>query len=388
MQNLRRKNESGRSMVEMLGVLAIIGVLSAGGVYGYGVAMKKHKANELLHQASMLAATVSAQIESLGGDLPETITDFGSTNYGKFSTSVTQTEDKKKFVLTIENVDSSVCDQLKKGGIIQGIECKAGSSEGKKNAQITYYKNLATNPAEGEKSPTGGESSSKVTCNENEKVYVTYTGGHCCDRTITEKLCPEEETPTCVKDPGCDCFNKSCCDSIGGSWGMDVMEEKSICCTTGTARCPVDGSCICIPPDTPPELVQCTNSVCIACNAGEAPLCKENEYGQGFCICVPDGYNTHCDGIYCIACPPDKEAKCIGSECACIPEGYSWSASGGREQWCTTDEGTAYCDRFGYANCLCIPKGYTGDCSMLDCITCSPTEGQAVCGEFDCTCKK
>ena len=42
MQNLRRKNESGRSMVEMLGVLAIVGVLSVGGVYGYGVAMKKH----------------------------------------------------------------------------------------------------------------------------------------------------------------------------------------------------------------------------------------------------------------------------------------------------------------------------------------------------------
>ena len=32
MQNLRRKNESGRSMVEMLGVLSIIGVLSVGGI--------------------------------------------------------------------------------------------------------------------------------------------------------------------------------------------------------------------------------------------------------------------------------------------------------------------------------------------------------------------
>ena len=41
MQNLRKTNETGRSMVEMLGVLAIVGVLSVGGVYGYGVAMKK-----------------------------------------------------------------------------------------------------------------------------------------------------------------------------------------------------------------------------------------------------------------------------------------------------------------------------------------------------------
>ena len=219
MQNLRRKNESGRSMVEMLGVLAIIGVLSVGGVYGYGVAMKKHKANELLHQASMLATTVSAQIETLGGNLPETITNFGSSNYGTFSTTVTQTEDKKKFVLTIENVDSSVCDQLKKGGIIQGIECKAGGSEGKKNAEITYYKNLATNPTEGEKSPTGGEPENpKPEVEYDEHGDVTCLGcptGYFCyidysnfdlvtcekisDRDIIKEKC--ENTPTFISAP-------------------------------------------------------------------------------------------------------------------------------------------------------------------------------------------
>ena len=39
-------NESGRSMVEMLGVLAIIGVLSVMGIAGYTQAMKKHYTNE------------------------------------------------------------------------------------------------------------------------------------------------------------------------------------------------------------------------------------------------------------------------------------------------------------------------------------------------------
>ena len=34
-------SESGRSMVEMLGVLAIIGVLSVGGVAGYNFAMTR-----------------------------------------------------------------------------------------------------------------------------------------------------------------------------------------------------------------------------------------------------------------------------------------------------------------------------------------------------------
>ncbi len=55
-----RKNEKGRSMVEMLGVLAIIGVLSVGGIYGYTVAMNKYRANEIVQTASMLATLAGA----------------------------------------------------------------------------------------------------------------------------------------------------------------------------------------------------------------------------------------------------------------------------------------------------------------------------------------
>ena len=48
-----RRSEKGRSMVEMLGVLAIIGVLSVGGIYGYTVAMNKYKANEVAQAMNM-----------------------------------------------------------------------------------------------------------------------------------------------------------------------------------------------------------------------------------------------------------------------------------------------------------------------------------------------
>ena len=43
---MRKICELGRSMVEMLGVLAIIGVLSVGGIAGYSKAMMKHKLNK------------------------------------------------------------------------------------------------------------------------------------------------------------------------------------------------------------------------------------------------------------------------------------------------------------------------------------------------------
>lgn len=41
--------ENGRSMIEMLGVLAVIGVLSVGGIAGYSKAMMKFKVNKWLN---------------------------------------------------------------------------------------------------------------------------------------------------------------------------------------------------------------------------------------------------------------------------------------------------------------------------------------------------
>lgn len=40
------ENQTGRSMIEMLGVLAIVGVLSVGGIAGYSKAMTKYRINK------------------------------------------------------------------------------------------------------------------------------------------------------------------------------------------------------------------------------------------------------------------------------------------------------------------------------------------------------
>ena len=58
MINLNRSEQNGRSMVEMLGVLAIIGVLSVGGIAGYSKAMTKFKINKSMDQISMLVANI------------------------------------------------------------------------------------------------------------------------------------------------------------------------------------------------------------------------------------------------------------------------------------------------------------------------------------------
>lgn len=58
MKSLYKNEQSGRSMVEMLGVLAIIGVLSIGGISGYSKAMAKYRVNKTLDQISMLVMNI------------------------------------------------------------------------------------------------------------------------------------------------------------------------------------------------------------------------------------------------------------------------------------------------------------------------------------------
>ena len=55
---LSRNDQKGRSMVEMLGVLAIIGVLSVGGISGYSKAMAKYKLTKAQDQISMLLMNI------------------------------------------------------------------------------------------------------------------------------------------------------------------------------------------------------------------------------------------------------------------------------------------------------------------------------------------
>ena len=46
--------ENGRSMIEMLGVLAIVGVLSVGGIAGYSKAMEKFKVNKIVEDYKLI----------------------------------------------------------------------------------------------------------------------------------------------------------------------------------------------------------------------------------------------------------------------------------------------------------------------------------------------
>ena len=60
---LGKSASTGRSMVEMLGVLAIIGVLSVSAIAGYSKAMMKYKLNKMVDQYNQLFGTIAIHRE-------------------------------------------------------------------------------------------------------------------------------------------------------------------------------------------------------------------------------------------------------------------------------------------------------------------------------------
>ena len=93
---LGKSASAGRSMVEMLGVLAIIGVLSVGAIAGYSKAMMKHKLNKQTEQLNTVINAVAHNIHSFDnikqdmllnnlfikmGELPTEMIKKGDYNY-------------------------------------------------------------------------------------------------------------------------------------------------------------------------------------------------------------------------------------------------------------------------------------------------------------------
>ena len=79
----KNSNQSGRSMIEMLGVLALVGVLSVGGIAGYSKAMEKFKINKLIDQISHIVTNLrtlymqQSSYSGLGNDYCSTTKQMG-----------------------------------------------------------------------------------------------------------------------------------------------------------------------------------------------------------------------------------------------------------------------------------------------------------------------
>ena len=230
---MQKTKESGRSMVEMLGVLAIIGVLSVGGIAGYTTAINKHRANQILNGASVRAIVVSTQIQR-GSETP-TLSEFTDNEVGgaRFGTGVQNadgtadwTTTDKRFSLTLTGVSTEICTQMKatvgQNSIIREI------NEG--CTTITYNNDLSPNDPE----PSG------PSVNE---CTNTCSGGATCVNGYCE--CSSEY----IWNPTDNSGDGSCVEITHGNCTTNADCEEGKYCEIEGSNCNTPNKGVCTPLD-------------------------------------------------------------------------------------------------------------------------------------------
>ena len=133
---IKSSQQSGRSMIEMLGVLAIIGVLSVGGIAGYSQAMAKFKVTKATDQIQTAVTNIrtlyasarnygtinSAVLYNAGaiGDevcqgtanCPNPLNTFGGGFFFAPTTGTTAGAVNKGFTINYTNLPSEACTKL------------------------------------------------------------------------------------------------------------------------------------------------------------------------------------------------------------------------------------------------------------------------------------
>ena len=138
----RKGEDKGRSMVETLGVLAIIGVLSAGALKGYSAAMFRHKINQTIDIYSSVLQKLSELDDKDWGtedwvDSAEEIIEYGIFSEYQKTTDTGDAESGCRLplgVLEIELTNYSGMEGILRLHLTDAKSCVAFASAGWENA--------------------------------------------------------------------------------------------------------------------------------------------------------------------------------------------------------------------------------------------------------------
>ncbi len=285
-------NESGRSMVEMLGVLAIMGVLSIGAVAGYRWAMDKYEANEILNEVRKRAITSSqARISGHEIDLTE-YGDNGRINgkYGVVADNAYNGDDRF-FTLTVSDIPQGVCDkvvdvnwQMPAAILLDGVAVDDNTVCGEGNNEMLFafandLKSGAVAGGEGEETPDPNE--------EHCWGHGTWDGTSCaCEAGWS----------------GDDCSMTQFCDTRGTCYDCDAY-GSFLADAADCSKC--DGS-------RSPRFMD-TNGYCRSCSyslsyEATAAECAKCDSSSTLRFMSTDGY--------CVRCSDSSGYKATADECA------------------------------------------------------------------------
>lgn len=133
--------ESGRSMIEMLGVLAIMGIITVGAITMISAAMRSQKRTTVQDEVAQVVTgvrTILGEYDDFSGlDNTTIFAAIGMTDKnpygGKYSLMV-DSSNTRQFILTIDGLNSSECLFFKSKAWIDSIGYQ--SSDGKSGGAV------------------------------------------------------------------------------------------------------------------------------------------------------------------------------------------------------------------------------------------------------------
>ena len=250
------QNERGRSMVEILGVLAIIGVLSFGGIQGYKYAMDKHRANDIVNEVNMRATDIWHLYQDGEKELPDSPDEDAFPEYGEMTQTgfeiMVTSHPPVAFRTWVNDVPTAVCQKVLQENLNDAIQGLKFVQVGDVDAEnLTRYTGDPT---------ICGESGTM-----NQMVFTSFLdedGGavgapvnpdnpdqkleHCVDDEDCESCCGiplcDEDTMTC--SDGCTAAGKVCNNSSCEC--VECMEDED-CPSNGQICDPATNECVSVP---------------------------------------------------------------------------------------------------------------------------------------------
>ena len=295
-----RRYQTGRSMIEILAVLAIVGILSVAAVAGLMWAFAKYRANDTIRDVHVweLAALDSNQLYDMtAGEL--VLVELGNTSTHGYPMAI-QVQDKDVFYISVDDVPKRVCrrmlDMIDDTMLVtvNNIQYKGTNLCDADENVFAFYFNKYMGDVSNICLPacTGEERC----CNNACQIIQTPCGADGCMDcgsdycTTSNTCCP---TPTATKCGDEDCCDTKCCN------GVCCAESYMTCDETTTCGCPNNmvpdaqtGTCKC--PDDAPYYFEEAN---LCCKSGYTPVdgvCQKIDCRGG-----PTNYNCFINDRLC-----------------------------------------------------------------------------------------
>ena len=220
---MNKNIEQGRTMTEMLGTLAIMGILSVSGIVGYKIAMDKYKADELLNEANKRAAVIAAKV--LQGTPNLSLNEFTQPVGYRFTV---KNWNHRQFALTLRQADNQLIDER----ICRYMKSMVGQNSairqiGKNCLNIIFNRDLSA-----ENVP-----SDQACLEENEcDGCQTCRNGYCEDKCVAGQLCVQGESASdyvCRNVPsGCEaCSEDQLCQmKVSGDFSNSCAAPDEVQC--------------------------------------------------------------------------------------------------------------------------------------------------------------